>query len=151
MELERIRDCMKPEQLAITCHVDDRGFLYQIYGGYEGKFPDVRRIYIVGNFGKGTIRGFHGHNEEWKCYFVAKGSAKFVVIDEDKHSSNYVLSSKNPTVLIVPPKYFHGWLSLEDNTLLIGLSNKSLEDSLTDDMRLDPFSYGKELWDVKAR
>ena len=82
---------------------------------------------------------------------MTKGSAKFVVIDEDKHSSNYVLSSKNPTVLIVPPKYFHGWISLEDNTLLIGLSNKSLEDSLTDDMRLDPFSYGKELWDVKAR
>jgi len=143
--------CVKPEHVAISCHVDDRGFLYQIYGNYEDKFPSVKRIYIVGNFSKGTIRGFHKHNEEWKGYFISNGSAKFVVVDENKKMSTYTLSSKNPAVLIVPPKYFHGWISLEENTMLIGMSNKSLEESLEDDVRIDPFTYGKEVWDVKAR
>lgn len=142
---------MKPEQLATNCHIDDRGFLYQIYGDYVGKFPDVKRIYVVGNFCKGTIRGFHRHDKEWKGYFVLEGSAKFVVVNEDREVLTYVLSSRSPTVLIVPPKHFHGWISLEEKTMLLGISNKSLEDSLKDDTRVDPFNYGKEVWDVKAR
>lgn len=142
---------VKPEQFAVTCNLDDRGFLYQIYGNYEDKFPSVKRIYVVGNFCKGTIRGLHKHMDEWKCYFVSNGSAKFVVIDENKNISTYILSPKNPTMLIVPPRHFHGWVSLEENTMLVGLSNKSLEESLNDDIRMDPFSFGKEAWDVKTR
>jgi len=61
------------------------------------------------------------------------------------------LSSKNPTVLIIPPRYDQGWISLEENTVLIGISNKSLEESLKDDIRTDPFTYGREVWNVKAR
>jgi dTDP-4-dehydrorhamnose 3,5-epimerase-like enzyme len=142
---------MKPEQITIPCHTDDRGFLYQIYGGHQDGFPVAKRAYIVGNFNKGTIRGFHKHNDEWKCYFVSAGSAKFVAVDESENVSTYVLSSRNPTILIVPPKYFHGWISLEENTMLVGISNKSLEESLRDDVRIDPFTFGKEVWDVKAR
>lgn len=142
---------MNPEQLEVKCHVDDRGFLYQIYGNYPDKFPKVQRIYVVGNFAKGMIRGYHKHTEEWKCYFIASGSAKFVLVDEKKKISTYVLSSQNPSVLVVPPRYFHGWLSLTDNTLLIGLSNKSLEESVKDDIRVDPFTFGKEVWEVKPR
>ena len=142
---------MKTEQLTVACHVDDRGFLYQIYGKYEDRFPIVKRIYVVGNFSKGTIRGFHKHLEEWKGYFVPNGSAKFVVIDENKNVTTFILSSKSPSVLIVPPNHLHGWESLEEKTILIGISNKSLEDSLKDDLRMDPFAYGRELWDVKSR
>lgn len=142
---------MKPEKIEINCHVDDRGFLYQIYGNYLEKFPEVKRIYVVGNFGRGTIRGFHKHLEEWKSYFVANGAAKFVLVDESKNILTYVLGINQPYVLIVPPKYFHGWISLEDNTLLIGLSNKSLEESLDDDIRIGPFEFGKEVWEVRPR
>jgi dTDP-4-dehydrorhamnose 3,5-epimerase-like enzyme len=142
---------VKPEQFALTCHLDDRGFLYQVYGSYEDKFPTVKRIYVVGNFSKGTIRGFHKHMDEWKSYFVPNGSAKFVVVDEKNTVSTYILSPKNPSVLVIPPKYFHGWVSLEEHTILIGMSNKSLEESLKDDIRIDPFAFGKEVWDVKAR
>jgi dTDP-4-dehydrorhamnose 3,5-epimerase-like enzyme len=142
---------MAAEQVEIKCHVDDRGFLYQIYGNHSNKFPEVKRIYIVGNFNREVIRGFHKHMDEWKCYFVITGSARFILVDEDKNISTYILSSKNPSILIVPPKYFHGWKPLEDNTLLIGLSNKSLEEALKDDTRIDPFTFGKDIWKVKSR
>ncbi|MEM3727748.1 MAG: WxcM-like domain-containing protein [Candidatus Bathyarchaeia archaeon] len=142
---------MKPKQLEVECHLDDRGFLYQIYGNYEGEFPELKRVYVVGNFSKGTIRGFHKHNEEWKCYFVISGSAKFVVIDENGSISTYILSPKRPCLLIIPPGYFHGWVSLEEDTILIGMSNKSLEQSINDDVRIDPFTFGRDLWEVKPR
>jgi len=141
---------LQPKQIPLECHVDDRGFLYQIYGNYNG-FPQAKRIYVVGNFGSGTIRGFHAHKEEWKCYFVAQGAAKFVLVDESNKIKTYILSSKAPSVLLVPPKFSHGWVSLENNTLLIGLSNKSLEESLRDDVRTDPYKYGKDVWEVKPR
>ncbi|HVP92711.1 MAG TPA: WxcM-like domain-containing protein [Acidobacteriota bacterium] len=137
--------------IPIASHVDDRGFLNQIYGGFEDKFPSVKRVYFIGNFGKGIIRGFHKHADEWKCYFVCNGSAKFVIVDENKDISAYTLSQRAPSVLIVPPTYFHGWASLEENTTLIGMSNKSLEESEADDVRIDPFTFGKEVWEVKPR
>lgn len=140
----------EPKQISLKCHVDDRGFLWQIYGNYEG-FPLVKRIYVVGNFSKGTIRGFHNHMHEWKCYFVAKGAAKFILVDKREEIRTYTLSTRDPSVLIVPPQFSHGWNSLEDDTLLIGLSNRSLEESKKDDIRTDPFKYGKEIWEVKMR
>lgn len=141
---------IEPKQIPLKCHVDDRGFLWQIYGNYED-FPQVKRIYVVGNFSKGTIRGFHKHMVEWKCYFVANGAAKFVMLDENERISAYTLSTRDPSVLIVPPTFSHGWVSLEDNTLLIGLSNRSLEESKQDDFRADPLKYGKDVWEVKMR
>ena len=138
-----------PKQVEITCQVDERGFLYQIYGNFA--FPSLRRIYVVGNFSRKIIRGLHRHNEEWKGYFVVRGAAKFVVVDEQKKTTSYVLSYRKPSVLIVPPKYSHGWVSLTDHTMIIGLSNKTLEESVKDDIREDPFVLGEELWNVKSR
>ena len=137
------------EQVDIPCHVDDRGFLYQIAGSY--RFPDIKRVYIVGNFRKGIVRGFHRHNEEWKAYFSAKGSVKAVVVRKDHNITCYVLTARKPSILVVPPGHPHGWVSLEEDTLLVGISNKTLEESLADDYREDPFKYGREVWEVKPR
>lgn len=139
----------EPKQIEVSCHIDDRGFLYQIAGNYE--FPEIKRVYVVGNFAKGVIRGYHEHKEEWKAYFAVSGSLKIVVVDEQGEISNYVLTSRKPSILVVPPKHLHGWISLEEDTLLVGISNKTLEESQADDYREDPFKYGKEMWDVKPR
>ncbi|MGA2973237.1 MAG: dTDP-4-dehydrorhamnose 3,5-epimerase family protein [Candidatus Bathyarchaeia archaeon] len=138
-----------PKEIEISCHADDRGFLYQFYKGYN--FPEVKRIYLVGNNSKNIIRGFHKHLREWKAYFVARGTVKFVLVDEQKAITNYILSDRKPSVLVVPPKYSHGWVSLTEETLVIGLSNETLEGSMEDDFREDPFLYGKEVWETKAR
>jgi hypothetical protein len=42
-------------------------------------------------------------------------------------------------------------VSLTEETLVIGLSNETLEGSMEDDFREDPFLYGKEVWETKAR
>jgi dTDP-4-dehydrorhamnose 3,5-epimerase-like enzyme len=144
-------DLSQPRSVPVKCHVDDRGYLYQIFGDYPGILPELKRIYIVGNFKKGTIRGFHKHNQEVKAYFTVRGAAKYVVVNPDSTITSYILSTRDPTVLIIPPTYPHGWVSLEDDCLLIGLSNKTLDESLRDDIRIDPFAFGHAVWEVKPR
>ncbi len=136
---------------SVPVYTDERGFLWQIYGQYE--FPQVKRIYVVGNFNKDTIRGFHGHTQETKGYFVASGSAKFISYPfDDKHAyTTHVLCTKCPKILKILPGMMHGWKALEDNTLLIGLSDKSLSESEGDDLRESPYVLGEVPWQIKAR
>src|SRR2546425_2034010 len=93
----------EPKTIPIQCKVDDRGFLYQIFGDYDHLFPKVARVYIVGNFSRGVIRGFHMHKQETKAYFLVSGTSKFVVVGDNKPPLTYMLSSRNPSVLVVPP------------------------------------------------
>ena len=53
-------------------------------------------------------------------------------------------------MLAVPPEHYNGWVSLEDDTVLIGLSDKTLDETLKDDYRIDPFTFG-DVWSAKAR
>jgi len=141
-----------PKVLPIPSHTDDRGRLRQVLGSYPDEFPGVERAYVVGNFGKGTIRGFHMHRAEWKAYHVLRGAAKFIVVSESSDErQSFVLSESEALVLVVPPTYYHGWVSLTDDTLLVGLSNRSLKESEADDYRIDPMKFGPGIWEVKAR
>ncbi len=136
----------KPKLILIPAHVDDRGFLWQLFEG-----DNIKRAYVVGNFDKNTIRGFHLHREESKWFFIVRGSAKFVTVKEkDGYIENFVLTEKRPAVLQVPPGYYNGWKALEDGTILIGMSDKTLEESKKDDYRADPFKFG-DVWKVKDR
>jgi dTDP-4-dehydrorhamnose 3,5-epimerase-like enzyme len=145
---------MEPWKESIKLVVDDRGFLFQIFDESNDKItfdglnylglPKIRRIYLVGNFSKDTIRGMHYHEKEWKYFFVIRGSAKFIVSPEDhpvEKTKTFILSERKPEVLIVPPKYYIGWKALEEGTLILGMSNFSLEESLKDDRRISVTSF----------
>jgi len=139
------------ELFPVECKLDDRGFLYQIHGALKG-YPQIKRVYAVGNYSKGTIRGLHKHKGEYKFYFAVTGSAKFVVESEERGTPvSFVLSPRRPGVLVVPPGLFHGWISLEENTVVVGMSNYTLSESEKDDIRKDPFAFGKEVWETKPR
>ena len=141
--------------VSVPTFVDDRGFINQIIQASDSSLPKLERLYLVGNFGSGVIRGFHKHEKEWKCFFVVEGAAKFVLIKEKPNTKeveieNYVLSSKNPSVLVVPPKIYNGWMSLEENTVVLGMSNFTIDETKKDDLRVDPYFWG-DVWEVKGR
>ncbi len=142
---------MQHTKLPIKTELDDRGFLYQIYGDNLTVMPSVKRIYIVGSFSKGTIRGPHSHKTESKAYCVVSGSAKFVILDAERKVSTEVIGMRSSTLLVIPPNHPHGWVALEDGTILVGMSDRTLEESLSDDVRLDPFSVGADVWSTKPR
>ena len=140
---------------SVMSFIDDRGFLSQILPEGDESF-NIKRLYSTGNFSKGVIRGFHKHKREKKAFFVPSGSAKFVAVDDRKDSSTYkeinkfVLSSLTPSVLTIPIGVYTGWMSLEDNTVVLGISSEPFDKENPDDERLDPFAYG-DVWKVKDR
>ena len=135
--------------------IDDRGFLSQILPEGDESF-EVKRIYSTGNFSKGTVRGYHKHQREKKGFFVTSGAAKFVAVDDRRDSQTYkeintfVMSKLNPTVLIIPTGVYTGWMSLEDNTVILGISSEIFDKDNPDDERLDPSTFGN-VWEVKDR
>ena len=143
-------ECNKVESF-----IDDRGFLSQVLPEGSESF-DIKRIYSTGNFARGTIRGFHKHSKETKAFFVTSGAAKFVAVDDREDSPTYkqintfVLSQLNPSVLVVPTRIYTGWMSLEDKTVVVGMSSEVFDKDNPDDERLDPFAYG-DVWEIKNR
>lgn len=139
----------------VESFIDDRGFLSQILPEGDKSFA-IKRIYSTGNFVKGTIRGFHKHRKERKAFFVTSGSAKFVIVDDRKDSATYkeintfILSTLNPSVLTVPVGVYTGWMSLQDSTVVLGVSSEPFDKENPDDERLDPFAF-EDVWKVKDR
>jgi dTDP-4-dehydrorhamnose 3,5-epimerase-like enzyme len=144
------------KNIPVKTFVDDRGYLTQIVQETDGIMPPIKRIYVTGNFSKGIIRGYHKHSREWKGFFVPSGAAKFVLVDDRKDNQTYrnidtyVLSPASPSILVVPTGVFNGWVSLADNTIVIGISTDPFDRDNPDDVRLPPDTYG-DVWTVKGR
>ena len=139
----------------VKSFIDDRGFLSQILPEGDEHFQ-IKRIYSTGNFSKGVIRGFHKHKKEKKAFFVTSGAAKFVAVDDRKESpthkeiNTFILSTLNPTVLTIPTGVYTGWISLKDETVVLGISSEPFDKDNPDDERIDPFAFG-DVWKVKDR
>jgi len=139
----------------VQSFIDDRGFLSQILPEGNDSFQ-IKRIYSAGNYSKGTVRGFHKHKREQKAFFVTSGAAKFVAVDDRKDSpsfkeiNTFILSMLNPSVLFIPTGVYTGWMSLEDKTVILGISSEPFDKENPDDERLDPYTYG-DVWKAKDR
>jgi len=150
---------MKAQLFDRQLFVDDRGHFTNIplnllEFNFEGK-----RVYICDNFQRGTVRGYHYHQYEAKVFICLKGGIKFVLLPEDMCFNSpklwepeiFTLSENIPKALFVPANYANAWQTLTDDTIMIGVSNVTVEQSIKDDIRLDPIEDHPEYWDVKWR
>ncbi|MGA3090324.1 MAG: dTDP-4-dehydrorhamnose 3,5-epimerase family protein [Terriglobales bacterium] len=138
----------KPVLLSGGLAVDDRGEVGFVNDfGFQG----VKRFYTVSNHRAGFVRAWHGHREEGKYVTAVIGSAVVgaVRIDDWERPSlelavdRFVLSSRKPSVLYIPPGYANGFMSLTDDLKLMFFSTATLEESARDDVRFD-----SRLWDI---
>jgi dTDP-4-dehydrorhamnose 3,5-epimerase-like enzyme len=144
----------KPTVVEYPIFADDRGVFAPVIDGLGNIEPaagNIKRIYYVYNESRGTVRGFHYHKKEWKFFVIVQGSAKFVILKPDKPEEKYqfISSSRKSNLIVVPPFYANGWISLADNTILICASTLTTKESLKDDKRFDPYKWG-DVWTVKA-
>jgi dTDP-4-dehydrorhamnose 3,5-epimerase len=121
--------------------IDDRGSVRFVN---EFDFKNVKRFYQVSNHTKGFIRAWHGHKKEGKYVYVTSGSALIGVVNmKTDQMKKFILSDKMPKILWIPPGYFNGFKSLEENTNIVFFSTSSLQDSMEDDIR-EPY----DKWDI---
>ena len=145
----------KPQSIELKVFIDDRGEFISILDEIQNLNPrigQIKRIYYIVNPSRGIIRGLHYHQKEWKFFVIVKGSAKFVILNPDNPSEIYtfVSSERKANLIVVPPKYAHGWISLKDDAILVCASNVTTQESLADDKRFDPYQFG-DVWTVKGR
>lgn len=135
---------------------DDRGYLYEIVHATDAFVPQFGQVYVVGDPVRGIIRAFHKHAElhDWFC--IVNGSAKFVLRDDRPESQTYkemqtiVISARSPKLIVVPPGIYHGWMSLEDNTIMVSTASHVYNREKPDEVRIPPDSFG-DVWTVKGR
>ncbi len=145
----------KPKTVRLKVFSDDRGDLILLLDAIDKLNPrigPVKRVYYVINPRREIIRGFHYHKREWKFFAIVNGSAKFVIVNPSNPLERYtfVTSERNASLIVVPPTYANGWVSLQDNTILVCVSNLSVQESLMDDKRIDPYEFG-DVWTTKPR
>lgn len=130
--------------------VDDRGIVSFIN---DFSFKRVKRFYMVENHERGFIRAWHGHKNEAKYVLVVSGSILMGISKLDATSidfpQKFILSSKKPSLLYIPPGYFNGFQSLEENTKIIFFSTSTLEESKDDDIRKEWRFWN--IWDKNYR
>ncbi|MBI5117408.1 dTDP-4-dehydrorhamnose 3,5-epimerase family protein [Candidatus Poribacteria bacterium] len=140
----------------LVARVDDRGYLIEILRATDKHFTKFGQVYLVGNMGRGTIRAFHKHQALWDWFFISHGSAKFALRDDRTDSPTYeqmetfVITQRNPSLLVVPPGVFHGWMSLEDDTQMISTASEVYNREKPDEVRVAPDSFGYK-WEVAGR
>jgi len=140
----------------LVANVDDRGYLIEILRATDEHFTKFGQIYLVGNLTRGTIRAFHKHQKLWDWFFISHGSAKFALRDDRKESPTYeeintfVITSRNPSILVVPPGIYHGWMSLEDDTQMISTASEVYNRESPDEERVPYNSFNYD-WSVQFK
>ncbi len=166
-------------KVPLKWHVDDRGMLMEVLratdehyqlafdpaNDHEGNFG---QNYIVVDPMPGTVRAFHKHGCLWDFFTIVNGSAKFVFYD-DRHGNDDLLKSDtyqnlevvitgkmNPMCIVVPPGVHHGWMSLEENTILLSTGTHVYSEVVErhgkpDECRIDPYIFGKNIWEIEAK
>jgi len=140
---------------------DDRGSLTVLARSVQDNRPngvisEYGETYIVHDPVRHTIRAFHKHFHLWDFFCIVHGSAKFCLKDDRPESATYgelmtiVVSGRKPRLLVVPPGVFHGWMSLEDDTMLVSIANTIYNREKPDEVRIPPDSFG-DVWTVKGR
>ena len=142
------------EIVSLPINFDDRGYLFEIIHNFD--MPKFGQVYVVGDPVRGVIRAFHKHNVLWDYFCIVKGSAKFIFVDDRKDSKTFkqqetiILSEKSPKMIIVPPDIYHGWMSLEDDTIMISVASEIYNKEKPDEIRISPDSFG-DVWTIKGK
>lgn len=135
---------MEPKLFTGGLSVDDRGFISFVN---DFDFSGIKRFYCVENHEKNFIRAWHGHKKEGKYIYCVQGSAQIgAVILGVSRPQKFFLSSRKPQVLYIPPGYYNGFMTLEENTKLMFFSTSTLKESISDDERVEWNDFGEDFW-----
>mgnify|MGYP001193459474 CR=1 FL=1 len=59
-----------------------------------------------------------------------------------------VISARSPAVFVIPNEHANGWISLEENTNIVFLSNLAFEEAKEDDYRFSPQIVSDSYWRI---
>lgn len=134
--------------------VDDRG---ELVFANELLLNRFKRFYLIKNHAPQFVRAWHGHKKEGKGIFVLQGAAIVGAVEVDDWENpstdlkvhRHVLSAKKPQVLVIPPGFANGIMTLSSDSLVLVFSSSTLEESSGDDYRFPSRHW--DIWKVEER
>ena len=125
---------------------DDRGYFFECWSEESFVKNGLDLDFVQDNqslSSKGVLRGLHFQNPPFaqgKLVRVIKGAVLDVVVDIRKESATYgqhfsiELNEENKTIFWIPPGFAHGFITLEDDTIVTykctGVYNSASEEAL---------------------
>ncbi len=145
----------------LDVHVDDRGELFEVLRCDDREFVAFGQVYFIRSRAAGTVRAFHRHERLVDHFVIVNGAAKFGFVDAEPGTAPrtgnayYITASERKAVRIdVPAGCWHGWVSLEPNTLLVSVASELYmgenREGELDEERLPPDSFDAR-WEVEAK
>ena len=132
----------KPHIISGKTFIDLRGELCFVN---DFNFNDIKRFYTIRHKDTSVIRAWHGHKKETKYFFPLEGVFRIGILKTPYWGTTNVISSSykfnlsgdSPKILVVPSGMIFGIKALEENSQLLVLSDKTVDQSKSDDFRWD--------------
>ncbi|MCO4782087.1 MAG: dTDP-4-dehydrorhamnose 3,5-epimerase family protein [Candidatus Cloacimonetes bacterium] len=144
----------EPKLIQPPVHNDLRGSFIKPFN-YD-QMPVDFKEYFVSNSNKGVIRGLHFQKPPFdhsKLVSVLSGSIIDVIVDLRKNSKtfqqvqSFSLNSSNGHSLFIPTGFAHGFLSLEDNTIVSYLVSSTYSKESDDGILYSSIDFD---WNIKS-
>ncbi len=124
---------------------DKRGILKFVN---ELDLSPIKRFYIIYS-GKNSVRAWQGHKKEFKYFYAIKGKFTIFTVkidnwgnpDKKLKPKEFSLDEESSKVLIIPPGFANGILTLDDDSYLLIFSNLSINEA-----KEDLYRFNEEFW-----
>jgi dTDP-4-dehydrorhamnose 3,5-epimerase-like enzyme len=105
----------------------------------------LKRFYIISHKETSIIRAWQAHRFETKCFFAVSGSFIIAWVKPDSFlnpsvnlKAEYkILYASRPEIQVIPAGYANGIKAVEENSILLVMSDKTLAESKQDDFRFE--------------
>ena len=102
-------------------------------------FKNIKRFYHISNHKINFVRAWHGHKKENKFFYVTSGKFLLGQVNlKTKKIKKFFLNSEIPQIVHIPNNHANGFMNLTTDASLMVFSDKTLKESLDDDIRF-PF------------
>jgi dTDP-4-dehydrorhamnose 3,5-epimerase len=125
---------------------DDRGdSLFDVFGDTAG----ISGQFNVSKIDKGVVKAFHFHKNQKDYVICLSGKLRLVTMDQNMRDfEEYILSPHNPCVIEIDAYTYHGYQSLEDNSVILYYCDNRFDPDNPDEDRLPWDVIGREIWDI---
>lgn len=123
---------------------DDRGWLMEILRSDWDLFEKFGQVYVTTAYPQ-VVKAWHMHKKQIDNITCVKGMMKLVLYDDREESrtkgevNEFVIGEKNPTLVKVPQRVWHGFKSMGDETaFFINVPTELYSYEEPDEFRLPP-------------
>lgn len=98
---------------------------------------------------KGVVKAFHLHEHQEDYVICISGRAKLALANANFSDVEEIyLSPLDQKIVRIPPGIYHGYMALEEGTVILYYVTTRYDNKHPDEQRARWDSLGKEFWDI---